>query len=67
MDERFFVFLPTSFLPKTNHHVGVTATGNIGGVFYFLFDLILRVFESVDFSKRVLDGRLRCWRGPGDT
>lgn len=30
-----FFFLWTSFLPKINHHVGVTVTGNIGTVFIF--------------------------------
>lgn len=56
----------TSFLPKINHHVGVTVTGNIGTVFIFFY-LILRVCESVDFSKSVLDRRPRSWRRPGDT
>lgn len=61
-----FFFLWTSFLPKINHHVGLTVTGNIGTVFIF-FNLILHVCESVDFSKSILDRRPRSWRRPGDT
>lgn len=35
--------------------------------YIYIFYLILRVHESVDFSKSVLDRRPRSWRRPGDT